>query len=63
MTVVDADGQHDPACAPAFLERWRRGGAPLIIGQRDFSQMPLSRRLANNLMQDVATRVGSHDTQ
>jgi glycosyltransferase involved in cell wall biosynthesis len=49
VITIDADGQHDPSRIPAFLEAWRRGGAPLIIGQRDFSQMPFSRRLANNL--------------
>ena len=49
VLTLDADGQHDPACVPAFLQAWQSGHAPLIIGRRDFSQMPLSRRLANNL--------------
>ena len=49
VLTLDADGQHDPACAPDFLGAWRERQAPLIIGQRDFSQMPLSRRIANNL--------------
>ena len=49
VLTLDADGQHDPSRIPAFLDRWREGGAPLIIGRRDFSQMPWSRRLANNL--------------
>ena len=49
VLTLDADGQHDPACAPDFLAAWRARNAPLIIGRRDFSQMPLSRRLANNL--------------
>ena len=49
VLTLDADGQHDPACAPDFLVAWRQRGAPLIIGRRDFSQMPLSRRIANNL--------------
>lgn len=55
VLTLDADGQHDPACAPDFLEAWRERGAPLIIGRRDFGQMPLSRRLAN----DLGTRVFS----
>ena len=55
VLTLDADGQHDPACAPGFLEAWRERQAPLIIGQRDFSQMPLSRRIAN----DLGTRVFS----
>ncbi len=55
VLTLDADGQHDPACVPDFLGAWRSGGAPLIIGRRDFSQMPWSRRLAN----DLGTRVFS----
>lgn len=49
VLTLDADGQHDPACAPDFLSVWGERGAPLIIGRRDFGQMPLTRRLANNL--------------
>jgi glycosyltransferase involved in cell wall biosynthesis len=49
VVTLDADGQHDPACIPDFLARWRETGAPLVIGRRDFGQMPLSRRIANNL--------------
>ena len=49
VLTLDADGQHDPSCIPDFLAVWRDGHAPLVIGQRDFRQMPLSRRLANNL--------------
>lgn len=49
VLTLDADGQHDPTCVPAFLDAWRTRGAPLIIGRRDFRQMPLSRRIANNL--------------
>jgi glycosyltransferase involved in cell wall biosynthesis len=61
VVTLDADGQHDPACAPDFIQRWRSSGAPLIIGRRDFSQMPLSRRLANNLgTQTFSWAVGRH---
>jgi glycosyltransferase involved in cell wall biosynthesis len=61
VLTLDADGQHDPACAPDFLAAWRARGAPLIIGRRDFSQMPLSRRLANNLGTQVFSwAVGRH---
>jgi glycosyltransferase involved in cell wall biosynthesis len=49
VVTLDADGQHDPSCIPAFLQTWRRGSAALIIGQRDFDQMPWSRRIANEL--------------
>jgi glycosyltransferase involved in cell wall biosynthesis len=49
VVTLDADGQHDPACIPDFLAAWRSSGAALIIGRRDFSRMPPSRRLANML--------------
>ncbi|HXI03901.1 MAG TPA: glycosyltransferase family 2 protein, partial [Candidatus Saccharimonadales bacterium] len=34
IVTLDADGQHDPAEIPRFLEAWRRGGADLIVGAR-----------------------------
>ena len=61
VLTLDADGQHDPACAPDFLAAWRERGAPLIIGRRDFGQMPLSRRVANTLSTRVFSwAVGRH---
>jgi glycosyltransferase involved in cell wall biosynthesis len=48
ILTLDADGQHDPAEIPAFLEAW--GGAPkpdLVIGRRNFRAMPPARRLSN----------------
>lgn len=47
--TLDADGQHDPAEIPAFLAAWEARHAPLVIGRRTFSQMPLVRRIANEL--------------
>jgi glycosyltransferase involved in cell wall biosynthesis len=47
VLTLDADGQHDPAEIPKFLQAFSLHGADLIIGQRDFSQMPPTRRLAN----------------
>jgi glycosyltransferase involved in cell wall biosynthesis len=47
VVTLDADGQHDPAEIPKFLQAYDAQGADLIIGQRDFSQMPPLRRLAN----------------
>jgi glycosyltransferase involved in cell wall biosynthesis len=49
VVTLDADGQHDPASIPGFLAAWHERQAPLVIGRRDFSRMPLSRRLANIL--------------
>jgi glycosyltransferase involved in cell wall biosynthesis len=39
--TLDADGQHDPADIPIFLEAHARSGADLIVGQR--RSAPLSR--------------------
>jgi glycosyltransferase involved in cell wall biosynthesis len=49
VLTLDADGQHDPAEIPKFLDTYDTGRADLIIGARDFSQMPPVRRLANVL--------------
>jgi glycosyltransferase involved in cell wall biosynthesis len=48
ILTLDADGQHDPAEIPAFLAANRQAPADLLVGARDFSQMPLPRRLANS---------------
>jgi glycosyltransferase involved in cell wall biosynthesis len=47
IITLDADGQHDPAEIPKFLDAYAKRGADLIIGARDFSQMPPIRRLSN----------------
>jgi glycosyltransferase involved in cell wall biosynthesis len=47
--TLDADGQHDPTEIPKFLRAYNAGHANLIIGKRDFSQIPPIRRLANSL--------------
>jgi glycosyltransferase involved in cell wall biosynthesis len=54
VITLDGDGQHDPAEIPAFLGAYAQrsvAGQPteLIVGRRDFSRMPASRRLANTL--------------
>lgn len=47
VVTLDADGQHDPNEIPGFLDAYANRPADLIIGMRDFSKMPFSRRLAN----------------
>ncbi len=47
VVMLDADGQHDPAEIPAFLQRYQETKADLIIGERDYSQMPTVRRMTN----------------
>lgn len=43
VLTLDADGQHDPAEIPKFLAALEGGAEGLIIGERDFSQMPWPR--------------------
>lgn len=47
--TLDGDGQHDPDEIPLFLQAFAHSHAGLIIGMRDFSQMPPVRRAANTL--------------
>lgn len=47
--TLDADGQHDPAEIATFLQAFERRRGDLIIGARDFRQIPLVRRVANTL--------------
>jgi glycosyltransferase involved in cell wall biosynthesis len=49
VITLDADGQHDPDEIPLFVQKFRATGADLIIGERDFSKMPLVRRLSNTV--------------
>jgi glycosyltransferase involved in cell wall biosynthesis len=49
VVTLDADGQHDPDEIPAFLEAFRVSRPELIIGRRDFGEMPVVRRLSNTL--------------
>lgn len=47
--TLDADGQHDPEELPKFLKAYSDLGGDLVIGARDFSQIPHIRRVANTL--------------
>jgi glycosyltransferase involved in cell wall biosynthesis len=47
VVTLDADGQHDPVEIPSFLKTYAATQADLIIGERDFSHMPVVRRLSN----------------
>jgi len=46
VITLDADGQHDPEEIPLFLTEFENG-ADLVIGQRDFRQMPFPRSWTN----------------
>ena len=49
VITLDADGQHDPAEIPKFLDLYAAKQPDLIIGQRRLRHMPPIRRLANYL--------------
>jgi len=49
VLTLDADGQHDPQEIPAFINAFQAQSPDLIIGARNFSQMPPTRRVANGL--------------
>jgi len=49
ILTLDGDGQHDPAEAPAVLAAWTASGADLVVGARDYKQMPPVRWFTNNL--------------
>jgi len=49
VVTLDADGQHDPAEIPKFLEAYQSSAVDLIIGARDYSQIPLVRRFSNSV--------------
>ena len=49
VITLDADGQHDPDEIPAFLAAFETTGAELVVGQRNFREMPPVRRLSNTV--------------
>jgi glycosyltransferase involved in cell wall biosynthesis len=49
VLMLDADGQHDPAEIPKFLHAHATHNSDLIIGYRNFSEMPLTRKIANTV--------------
>ena len=49
VITIDGDGQHDPEEIPSFLKTYEQGKVDLIIGKRDFSKMPLRRRIPNSV--------------
>ena len=49
ILTIDADSQHDPAEIPSFLEAYANGEDDLIIGARNFDDMPWTRYTMNVL--------------
>jgi len=66
VIALDADGQHDPAAAPALLEALER--ADLVVGsrERDRTGMPWLRRATNDIttwLVSLLARRRIHDSQ
>ena len=49
VLTLDADGQHDPVEIPKFVGAWNSSQPDLVIGARDFSEMPFVRRVSNTI--------------
>jgi glycosyltransferase involved in cell wall biosynthesis len=49
VVVLDADAQHDPAEIPRFLDCYRQTGADLVIGARQYREIPIVRRVSNTI--------------
>lgn len=47
--TLDADGQHDPDEIPLFIEAFRAGQGDIIIGQRQYSEMPAKSQFGNRI--------------
>ena len=52
VITLDADGQHDPAEIPSFMQKMQESGADVVMGNRmlDERNMPFVRRITNRLM-------------
>ncbi len=49
ILTMDGDGQHDPSEVPILLKTWRDTGADLVVGCRDYLQMPPIRWFTNSI--------------
>ena len=66
VVTLDADGQHPPACLPAFVAA-AEAGADLVLGRREITpDMPPARRFANRFSSNWCTALAGqpiHDSQ
>ena len=57
VVTLDADGQHPPACFPAFVAA-AESGADLVLGEREITpNMPPARRFANRFSSAWCTAI------
>lgn len=50
IVTFDADGQHDPEDIIHVSKPIMEGKADVVIGKRDFNEMPLAKKLGNQIM-------------
>ncbi len=61
VIMLDSDGQHDPACIPDFAAKFYAARPHLIIGARNYREMPLRRRIPNMIGKALfSTAVGTN---
>ncbi len=53
IVTFDADGQHDPNDIDRIFEPIIKGRADVVIGKRDFSKMPFTKKLGNYIMNTI----------
>ena len=61
VIMLDADGQHDPACIKDFIQKYHETHAHLIIGARNYSEIPLRRRIPNIMGKIMFSIAVGHD--
>jgi len=63
LVFMDADGQHDPACIPALLDKLEEG-YDMVVGARDWSgQAGVHRGAANAFYNWLASRMTGFDVK
>lgn len=53
IVTIDADGQHDPCDLDSVMKPIINGQADIVNGTRNYNEMPVSKRLANQIMNVV----------
>jgi glycosyltransferase involved in cell wall biosynthesis len=48
LLTLDGDGQHDPAEIPKLIDAWESAHADLVVGMRDYKDMPPIRWFTNS---------------
>jgi glycosyltransferase involved in cell wall biosynthesis len=54
--TLDGDGQHDPVEIPRLVEARERTGADLVVGMRDYNDMPPIRWFTNSVSRMIFSR-------